>query len=159
MTGRQECLRATAQSRRGEDRAYILVLPCSSALLHWPLPPLWVLDLRRASRSSDLLLSMCIDAPESITNSRSSGFVEEGAGITQASAHPLPSPMRLRERIAPDSGFRLAFFPRILESTEFAPEVHIFALLPAMDIFFSDFLRDAPWSSRTWLRGSITIFH
>ena len=32
------------------------------------------------------LLNVCTEAPESITNCRSSGFVEEGAGITQASA-------------------------------------------------------------------------
>ena len=32
------------------------------------------------------LLNICAEAPESITNCRSSGFVEEGAGIFQASA-------------------------------------------------------------------------
>ena len=40
------------------------------------------------SNSSELksfLLIMCIDAPGSTTNSRSSGFVEVGAGITFAS--------------------------------------------------------------------------
>ena len=41
MTGRQECFRATAQSRRDEDRALSLVLPRSSALSQWPSPPLW----------------------------------------------------------------------------------------------------------------------
>ena len=41
ITRRQECLRATAQSRGDEDRAHVLVLPRSSALLHWPLPPFW----------------------------------------------------------------------------------------------------------------------
>ena len=46
-------------------------------------------------------------------------------------------------------GFRLAFFPRILEPTEFPPEVHIFAQLPAMDQVFPEFLRDASWSWRT----------
>ena len=47
------------------------------------------LDLRRVSSSPELAsvwLNMCIDALESITNSRSSGFFEEGAGITLASA-------------------------------------------------------------------------
>ena len=47
MTGRQECLRAVAKSRRDEDRARKLVLPPSSALLHWPSPPLrgfWIFE-------------------------------------------------------------------------------------------------------------------
>ena len=46
-------------------------------------------EFSRVSSSPELksfLLSMCIDAPESTTNSRSSGFFEEGAGITHASA-------------------------------------------------------------------------
>ena len=41
-----------------------------------------------ASSSSELrsfLLSMCIDAPESTTNSLSSGFFEDGADSDQAS--------------------------------------------------------------------------
>ena len=87
MTGRQECLPVVAQPRRDEDRARILVLPHSSALLHWPILPLWgSWILRRVSSSPELgsmLLSTCTDAQESITNPRSSGFVEEGAGITQ----------------------------------------------------------------------------
>ena len=81
MTGRQECLRAIAQSRRDEDRVDILVLPRSSALHHWPLPPLWGHWISAVSTSSELksfLLSMCIDAPESTTNSRSSGDFEVG---------------------------------------------------------------------------------
>ena len=43
--------------------------------------------LRRVSISSELksfLLSMCIDAPESTTNSRSSGDLEVGAGVALA---------------------------------------------------------------------------
>ena len=46
------------------------------------------LDLRRVTSSPELksfLLSVCIDAPESTTNSRSSGCVKEDAGITHAS--------------------------------------------------------------------------
>ena len=46
-------------------------------------------DLLRVSNSPRLesfLLNICMDAPESITKCFSSGFVEEGAGITQASA-------------------------------------------------------------------------
>ena len=46
------------------------------------------LDLQRVSISSELepfLLSMCIDAPESTTSSRSSGLFEAGAGVTLAS--------------------------------------------------------------------------
>ena len=48
-----------------------------------------VLDLLKVSNSPKLksfLLNVCIEAPESITNCRSSGFVEEGADTTQASA-------------------------------------------------------------------------
>ena len=46
------------------------------------------LDLRRVSISSELksfLFSMCSDAPESTTNSRSSGDFEVGAGVALAS--------------------------------------------------------------------------
>ena len=46
------------------------------------------LDLRRVSSSPELeslLLSVCSDAPQSITNSRVCGLFEEGAFITQAS--------------------------------------------------------------------------
>ena len=42
FTGRQACLRVTAQSRRDGDRVHTLVLLRASALSHWPLPPLWV---------------------------------------------------------------------------------------------------------------------
>ena len=43
----------------------------------------------RVSNSPELksfLLNMCIEAPESITNCHSSGFIVENAGITQTSA-------------------------------------------------------------------------
>ena len=46
------------------------------------------LDLRRVTTSSELksfLLSMCIDAPESTTNARSSGDFGVGAGVALAS--------------------------------------------------------------------------
>ena len=73
----QACPRVIALLRRDQDRGQMPVLRRLFALLHWPLPPLWrVLDLRRVSISSalnSLLVSMCIDAPESTTNSRSSG--------------------------------------------------------------------------------------
>ena len=49
---------------------------------------LGVLDFRRVSSSPEFtsfLLSMCIDAPESTTNSHSSNCYEEGAGKTHAS--------------------------------------------------------------------------
>ena len=70
------------------------------------LPPLAVttvvglLDRRRVSISSELktfLLSMCVDAQDSTTNSLSSGFFEEGAGITQA---PMRTPFGLVEFFA-----------------------------------------------------------
>ena len=47
------------------------------------------LDLLRVSNSPELksfLLNMNMEAPESITKRLSSGFVAEGAGITQTSA-------------------------------------------------------------------------
>ena len=68
-------------SRRDEDREHFLALPQSAALL--PLTVTTVmgfLDLRRVPSSPELrffVLSMCTDAPESMTNSRSPGFVEE----------------------------------------------------------------------------------
>ena len=44
------------------------------------------LDLRKVLSSTEFfLLSMCIDAPESTTNSRSSDIFEVGAGIVLAS--------------------------------------------------------------------------
>ena len=84
---------------------------------------------------------MSIDAQESITSSRTSGFFEKSASITQlrqesrtylspplwVKRHPSPGPMLLCGRIVTVVGFRLAFFLRILKPTEFAPEVHIFA--------------------------------
>ena len=81
----QACLRVFAPSRRDQDRERILVLPRLFALSHWPLPP-----LRGSCISAEFpfrlslnpfLLSMCTDAPESTTNSRSSGDCEVGAGV------------------------------------------------------------------------------
>ena len=58
------------------------MLPPSFALLHWPLPPFWgFLDFRKVSSSLELktfFLSICIRAPESTTNSRSSSFFRRG---------------------------------------------------------------------------------
>ena len=44
------------------------------------------LKLSNSPELESFLLYIGIEAPESITNCRSSGFFEEGAGITQASA-------------------------------------------------------------------------
>ena len=77
MTGRQTFHRVIAPSRRDHDHERITVTTV-----------LVFMDFRRVSISPELqwfLLSMCIDAPESTTNSRSSGFFEEGASITHAS--------------------------------------------------------------------------
>ena len=83
----QACHRVFAPSRRDQDRERMPVHPLFS------LPPLAVttvvkvLDLRRLSISSEhktFLLSMRIDAPESTTNSLSSGIFEVGAGIALA---------------------------------------------------------------------------
>ena len=60
------------------------MLPCLFALLHWPFPTVAFLDLRRVSISFELeylLLSMCIKAPESTSNSRSSGDFEISARL------------------------------------------------------------------------------
>ena len=84
MTG-QECLRATAQPRRDEDRVHVLMLPRSPALLHWPLPPLWcssIFEEFPVHLSLDPFCSACAKT----LRKRPSGFFEEGAGITQASA-------------------------------------------------------------------------
>ena len=52
-----------------------------------------VLDLLNVcpslSELKSFLLSMCIDAPESITNSRSTGVFEVGAGVALASIGQL----------------------------------------------------------------------
>ena len=85
----QACHRVFAPSRRDQDRERILVLPRLFALSRWPSPPLWGSWIsRRVSISSELkslLLSMCVDASESTTNSRSSGDFEVGAGVALAS--------------------------------------------------------------------------
>ena len=85
----QACPLVIAPSRRDQDRERTLVLPRLFAHPLWLLPLLWgVLDLRRVSISAKVktfLLSMCIDAPESKTNSLSSGNFEVGAGIALAS--------------------------------------------------------------------------
>ena len=81
--------RVFAPSRKDQDRERFLVLPRLFALLHWPLPPLFAfVDLRRVSISSKLtscLLSVCVGAPVSTANSRSSGDFEVGAGAALAS--------------------------------------------------------------------------
>ena len=77
MTGLQACHGVFAPSRRVRDRERMLVLPRLFALLHWPLPPLWFswisAECPFRPSSNPFLLSMCKDAPESTTNSRSSG--------------------------------------------------------------------------------------
>ena len=93
---------------------------------------------------------MCIDAPESTTISRSSGFCEKGAGITHASvgeqdaassSHFSPSPMVLCGCIFLAAKYHPVFFPRILAHTNSAPEVHTFAELLTMHLFFPEFKR------------------
>ena len=87
-TIRQKCPRATAQWRKYENHAHTLSLPHSTGPPHWLSPLLWgVLDLLRVVNSPELKsFLLCMEAPESITNCRSSGLVEQGAGITQTSA-------------------------------------------------------------------------
>ena len=89
----QACHRAFAPSRRDQDRERILVLPRLFALHRWPLPPLWG-SWNSAEFPVHLslklfLLSMCIEAPESTTNSRSLRDFEVGAGVAQASIDEL----------------------------------------------------------------------
>ena len=90
MTGRQECLRATAQPRRDEDRAHIRVLPRSSALPHWPLPPLWgswVFGEVPVHLSLDPLCSAhALTLWSGLHILAFLDFFEEGAGTTEASA-------------------------------------------------------------------------
>ena len=79
--------RVIAQSRRGQDREHIPVLPRLFELIG-RYHHCGVLYLRRVSNSSELksfLLSMCTEAPESTTKSRSSGDFEVGAGVALAS--------------------------------------------------------------------------
>ena len=89
MIGLQACHRGFAPSRRAQGRERIPVL--SSLVGTCPLAVItvvgsWTFEgfpLRLSLKT--LLLSMCIDTPESTTNCHSSGFFEEGAGITHAS--------------------------------------------------------------------------
>ena len=168
MTGRQECLRATEQSRWGEDRTYA----CASSFVYTSLfgrhhrdgvpgssksfQFAWAHILfaqhvhRRSGVDYKVLLFWlcrrgCRHHPNFGRRERIFWFLVEFINI-------------LCGRIAPVSGFRLTFFPRLLEPTEFAPEENIFARLPAMDPFFPKFLRDPSWSSRTWLHDLISTF-
>ena len=78
----QAVLRVIALSRRDQDRERFPVHPRLFALPRWPL------DLRKVSSSSGLesfFVSLCIDAPESTTNSLSSGDFEVDADIALAS--------------------------------------------------------------------------
>ena len=81
-TIRQECLNATAQWRKKEHAHGLVLLHSSNSRYNCD----WgVREPLRVSNSSELksfLLNMCTEAPESITNCRSSGFVEEGVRIT-----------------------------------------------------------------------------
>ena len=176
MTGRQECLPVIAQPRRDEDRARILVLPRSSALLHWPIPPLWgswIFEEFPVHRSLDPVAQHVhgrsgVDYESSLFRLCRRGCWHY-ARLRQESrvylvppvwvcGPPLASPIRLCGRVALVLEFRLAFFPRIWEPTEVAPEVHIFAWLPAMDPFLSRIVAWPSWSWRTWLRDLIPIF-
>ena len=84
VTEMQAYHRVFAPSRRDQDRERILVLPRLLALPQWPLPPLWCSWIS-ASELKSFLLNMCIDAPESTTNSRSSRNFEVGASVALAS--------------------------------------------------------------------------
>ena len=176
MTGRQECLPVIAQPRRDEDRARILVLPRSSALLHWPIPPSWgswffeefpvhrSLDPCCSARARTLRSRLRILALPALSKrvpalrrlrQESRVYLVPPVWVC---GPPLASPIRLCGRVALVLEFRLAFFPRIWEPTEVAPEVHIFAWLPAMDPFLSRIVAWPSWSWRTWLRDLIPIF-
>ena len=88
--GSLEYPRATAQGRKYVDHAHTLALLHSSGPLHWLVNTVMgVLDLLRVSNSPELKsfsLDMCIEVPESITKCLSSGYFEEGAGISQVRA-------------------------------------------------------------------------
>ena len=71
---RRQCHRAIAESGRDEDREHFLMLPHLFAFFHWPLPPLWGSWISADFPVHLISKPFCIDAPESTTNSRSSGF-------------------------------------------------------------------------------------
>ena len=84
----QACYRGFALSQRDHDRERILVLPRLFALPLAVTTVVGILDLRRVSISAELKsfsLSMCVDASESTTNSRSLGDFEVGASNALAS--------------------------------------------------------------------------
>ena len=99
------------------------------------------LDFRIVSISSELnslFLSMCIDAPESTTNSRSSGNLEvdAGAGFNRRVKRSLISNFELVDifrkvysvgaSFLVQTKFRLVSLPQIWERTDFAREVRTF---------------------------------
>ena len=89
MTRRQACHRVIALSPRDQDRERLLVVPDSFAPPRWPSPPMWgfwIFAEYPVHLSLNLfLLSMCIDAPESVTLALSIGDFEVGAGVALAS--------------------------------------------------------------------------
>ena len=131
QTGPQECLRVVGQSRSDEDRvpsspelrSFVLGM-CTNAPSRLPIPAL--LDL------SKRVLAL----PRLRQESRMYLFPP----FFWAYRYPLPSSMRLYERITPDSGFHLPFFPKILHLTEFAPWGTRFCLTPCDWPFLSRFL-------------------
>ena len=85
----QSFLRVFALSRTDSHRERVLVPPRGYAFLHWQSIPQWRVWTFSLSpfllNLVSFLLIMCIDAPESTSNSRSSGLFEVGASITLAS--------------------------------------------------------------------------
>ena len=81
----QACLRVIALLLRDHDRERFLVLPPLFALVHWPFGVPGSPQSLQSSELKSFLLRMCTEAPESTTNSRSSGDFEVGAGVALAS--------------------------------------------------------------------------
>ena len=123
------------------------------------------LDLPKVCSSSELktfLLSMCIDAPESTTNSRSSVDFEANACILLASIEEKrsfvsilelvcktvsPNPMLLCGRTFLGARCPHVIFLRILARKDCAHKVYTLGQLLAMDPFFPEFFFRAtcPW--------------
>ena len=142
MTGRQACLRATAQSRGDGDREHVLVHPRSFALLQWPVPPLWcswIFGEFPVRLSLNPFCSAC--------------------ALTLRSRLPILALLAFSKRVLALPKLRQE--SRAHLSPPFWACRHLSPgsmLLPAMDPFFPLFSRDASCPWRTWRCDSVPIF-
>ena len=159
-------LREASQTRTNPILRHTRLLLLSFAFRRWlQQPSSDFFETLAVSESAELrssLLSMCIEAPESITNSLSSNFITDGAGRHQTSAGEKNSFVLFSElwdtfgqspRVSAGTSllsFSLFLRPtlQVLGLTDCADEDFLFVSLQAMDLSFLGCLRDTVWLFR-----------